>query len=273
MPPSMPHLHHRAVPTVRSVPLVSNQSLSDRYFVLTFALSAPDASPGQFMMVHGDDWGLAPFLPRPMSILRAEPQLEILVKRVGEGTALLTSATSSDCFTLQLPLGHPWGTCPRDHTPVLVAGGVGIAPLLFLAETMSKSAWSARRPILLYGGRSDGDLPLADRARRVTELRVATEDGSVGFRGRVTGLLRKVLDEVSGPVKLYACGPHGMMAAVANMAAERAVLCEVSLEAVMGCGRGVCLGCAVPRRDEGYLYACVDGPCLDSRTIHWETKR
>jgi dihydroorotate dehydrogenase electron transfer subunit len=146
---------------------------------------------------------------------------------------------------------------------VLIGGGVGIAPLIFLARALVDAG---QKPIALYGGRGDRDLPLDDELAELCELRVATEDGSRGTHGRVTELL----DGVLGPeVEVYTCGPDRMMAAVARICAERDIPCEASLETPMACGYGVCLGCPVPTTEGQYLYACTQGPCIDARRVDW----
>lgn len=250
------------------VPLLRRDSIGASHHVLTFDFEEPlVASPGQFAMVRGASWGEAPFLPRPMSILEAGRRPSILVKVVGEGTRRLASAEPGEPFTFHGPLGRGWSACPDDRTPVIVAGGVGVCPLLYLARSL---AGLGRRPVALYGGRSACELPLDDDLGHVAELRVATEDGSAGESGLVTVLLARLLEETHGRIKAYVCGPHRMMARVTQMCREADALCEVSLETMMGCGFGVCLGCAVPRAGGGYLYACSEGPCVDGFSVDWE---
>ena len=147
---------------------------------------------------------------------------------------------------------------------MFVAGGVGIAPLLFLARTLGNHQ---TKPVLLYGGRSNRDLPLSDDAAEFCQVQVATEDGSSGHFGRVTELLARYVDSNS---EVYTCGPNAMMAAVATYCASVQCACEVSLEAPMACGYGVCLGCAVPATAGGYMYACVKGPCVQSAEVDWQ---
>jgi dihydroorotate dehydrogenase electron transfer subunit len=253
-----------------AVPLARREDLGAGYHVLLFdARAAPlVVHAGQFAMVHAPGWGSEPLLPRPMSLLDVGEEPSILIKVVGEGTRRMASAAPGAVFRLHAPLGRPWGP-PDGALPVLVAGGVGVAPLVLLAEEIAASG--GVRPLALYGGRSARDLPLADRlAASCAELRVATEDGSHGRRGLVTALLTEALATLAPErVRIYTCGPHGMMAAVARIAAGAAVACEASLEAPMACGYGVCLGCAVARSAGGYLYACVDGPCVDARIVDW----
>jgi dihydroorotate dehydrogenase electron transfer subunit len=248
-------------------------SIGTAYQVLTYESEQPIAvAAGQFAMVRSETWGCAPLLPRPMSLLTGGHRPSILIKVVGEGTRRMAIASSGEPFLLLAPLGKPWSAVPRDHRPVLVAGGVGVAPLLFFARELAALGEDAARPLVLYGGRTAADLPLDRDLATISELRVATEDGSRGASGRVTALLGAALEEARAgqqAVKVYTCGPHAMMAAVAAMCAERGVLCEVSLETPMGCGYGVCLGCPVARTAGGYLYACVEGPCIDAAAIEW----
>ena len=250
------------------LPLLRRDSMGPSYHVLTFdADEEVVAFPGQFAMVRGATWGQAPLLPRPMSLLEAGRRPSILIKIVGEGSRRLAHASPGEPFDLLLPLGNRWSPCPDSHTPVLVAGGVGIAPLLFLAREL---AAAGRRPVTLYGGRTASDLPLHDELVRVSDVHLLTEDGSRGTQWRVTALLEPVIRDAGRPVKIYTCGPDRMMAAVAAIADKTTTLCEASLETPMACGYGVCLGCPVKRTSGGYLYACVDGPCVDARTIAWE---
>jgi dihydroorotate dehydrogenase electron transfer subunit len=246
-------------------------SIGTAYHVLTFEAETPvEARAGQFAMVRSATWGRAPLLPRPMSLLTAGERPSILIKVVGEGTQRMAHASSGEPFDLLAPLGRPWSPCPPDRRAVLVAGGVGVAPLIYLARDL---AAAGARPLALYGGRSAADLPLDTELAAASELRVATEDGSRGTRGRVTVLLERALDDLAAhdqPVKIYTCGPDAMMAAVAKLCEARGVPCEVSLETPMACGYGVCLGCPVPRRDsKSYLYACTEGPCVDAAAIDW----
>ena len=220
-------------------------------------------------MLRAQDWGNAPFLPRPMSLLAAGSEPAILLKVVGEGTRRMAQATVGQRYTWHAPLGHRWQP-PVGRRPLLVAGGVGVAPLLFLADELR--AAGVEDVVSVYGGRSARDLPLAEQLAECGILRITTDDGSRGLRGRVTQALQALLDDIANPDEwvIYTCGPHAMMAAVARLAAAAGVTCYASLEAPMGCGYGVCLGCPVARRDGSYLYTCVEGPCVDARLIDWK---
>jgi len=267
--------------TMRALALTNRKTLGAAYHVLEFHADPPlEARAGHFAMVRSASWGVAPLLPRPMSLLTSGERPSILIKVVGEGTRRMAHAETGELFDVHAPLGRPFSPCLSTHRPVLVAGGVGVAPLAYLARELfaergedSAGPGSPNPPVMLYGGRSRDDLPLSAELDRISDLRVCTEDGSRGERGRVTVLLEAALDELSkrgDAPRVYTCGPDRMMAAVAAICEQRGVPCEASLEAPMACGYGVCLGCPVPKRGGGYLYTCTEGPCVDARIIDWE---
>jgi dihydroorotate dehydrogenase electron transfer subunit len=248
-----------------TAPLLRRESMGDSYHVLSFdSPTSIEALPGQFVMVRGAQWGDAPLLPRPMSYLSAGRTPSILIKVVGDGTRRMARAEPGEPFSLLGPLGVPWRTPSPTRRPILVAGGVGVAPLLYLARSLSERGV---KPIAIYGGRSAKDLPLHDDLGELSDLRITTEDGSRGQKGRVTDVLEALL---GSDVEVFTCGPDRMMARVAELCAARDVPCEASLETPMACGYGVCLGCPVPLRQGGYLYACTEGPCVDARRVEWE---
>jgi dihydroorotate dehydrogenase electron transfer subunit len=247
-----------------TAPLLRRESVGASYHVLTFDVGRDfGVKPGQFLMVRGAEWGDAPLLPRPMSYLTGGPTPSILIKVVGEGTTRMARSEPGEPFSLLGPLGVPWRTPAPGRRPLLVAGGVGVAPLLFLGRTL---AAAGVRPVALYGSRTTRDLPLDDELAEVADLHVTTEDGSRGTRGRVTDALDALL---SDDVEVLTCGPDRMMAAVAERCARRDVPCQVSVETPMACGYGVCLGCPLPAAGGGYVYACMEGPCMDARRIDW----
>lgn len=249
---------------IATLPLTSRRALGAAYHVLSFEdPEAPVVLPGQFAMVRGAEWGDAPLLPRPMSYVSGGERPSILIKTVGEGTRRMARAEPGEPFVLLGPLGVPWREPDPKRTQVLVGGGVGIAPLLFLAHAIAQTG---RRAVAIYGGRGEHDLPLADELAEVSTLRVTTEDGSRGARGRVTDVLEPLLAPGN---EVYTCGPNAMMAAVAALCHAEGVPCEASLETPMGCGYGVCLGCPVPTTADRYAYACVEGPCFDADLVAW----
>ena len=261
----MPEIEHRHAPrSLITVPLLRRESIGNSYHVLSFDMpEGTPARPGQFTMIRGEEWGDAPLLPRPMSYLSGGQTPSMLVKVQGEGTLRMGRAEPGEPFALLGPLGIGWRAHDPARRQVLIGGGVGIAPLLFLArELIAQGA----KPVLLYGGRTARDLPLAQDALELCEVEFSTEDGSRGTRGLITELL---LRHLTPNAEVFTCGPDRMMAAVAAKCAAQGIPCEVSLEAPMACGFGICLGCAIPTMDGGFLYACAEGPCVDAARIDW----
>lgn len=240
--------------------------------VFRLRLEAPEmaaqARPGQFVMLkvrHGSD----PLLARPFSIHGAENgELFILYRVVGRGTKILSMARPGKKLALWGPLGRGFDLGVAN--PILVAGGMGMAPLPFAAEELVRKG---KRPAFLLGMlTTSGYVALVDAlAKRLQEVGVAvswaSEDGGLGRKGLVTALLAEALQD--GAAHILACGPMPMLKAVAALAAEHGAPCQVSLEAPMACGIGVCLGCALPAAGGGYLRACQEGPVLDSARLDW----
>jgi dihydroorotate dehydrogenase electron transfer subunit len=264
------------MPANRVSPLVDREALGGAYFLLTFrhAETAREARPGQFVMIKAGV-SAEPPLRRPFSILSVDAAREsftLFVKAIGRGSRALCAMATGETAQCLGPLGRPFTPPSAGEEALLVAGGYGIAPFRFLGEELQRAGRTAR---LFYGGRTAADLPLLDRLGGLgLTLVPATEDGSLGERGRVTVPLEAQLDAATGKVRLYACGPEAMMHAVARIAAVRSLPAEVSLDPWMGCGVGTCLACVVrvQGEDEGrwkYRCACTEGPVFDSARVVW----
>ena len=235
----------------------------------------PGFEPGQFAMLSPGPQGAAPrsdpLLPRPMAVYRERrengaAEIEILFKRHGRGTALLTGCEPGDRVALVGPLGR--GFALPSGRALLVAGGTGIASVYELAARLhARTRGSAR---VLLGARSAADLMGAsDFSALGVPLEIATEDGSLGARGLVTELLEAALAR-DAEAHVFACGPTRMMQRCAEIAEARGAACSASLENPMACGFGVCLGCAAPLREGGFALVCRDGPVFDARAVAWE---
>jgi dihydroorotate dehydrogenase electron transfer subunit len=217
----------------------------------------PRPDPGQFyMLTAAHRWGGGederPFLPRAFSVMRAsgDGALEFLLEDVGPGTARLAELDAGDDLWLLGPLGNGFAA-PRDgRRPVLVGGGVGIAPLVIWSEALGGAE-------TLLGFR---DAAHAEGAVLIPGARVATDDGSVGHHGLVTDLL--VAEIAEGGVEVYACGPPPMLEAIARLG----VPAQLAMESGMACGFGACFGCVVPTKD-GYVRLCVDGPVIEAAAL------
>ncbi|MBI5016570.1 MAG: dihydroorotate dehydrogenase electron transfer subunit [Deltaproteobacteria bacterium] len=249
--------------------VVQREPLGGEYFRLRLRPARPFAAePGQFVMVKTAD-GIDPLLRRPFSIHRmlagSSGEFEVLFRAVGAGTRLLARTHVGDRLDVLAPLGR--GFRLGGARPLLVGGGVGVAPLLFLAEAFLAQEV---RPRLLLGGRRDRDILCHDDfGCLAVPCALATEDGSLGEPGLVTRLLERELSAHAEDAAVYACGPTPMLAAVARLCRRRSVPCQVSLEAHMACGVGACLGCVVAGTRTAYLRVCKEGPVLDAEEVLW----
>ena len=224
----------------------------------------PEIAPGQFVQVRVDN-SPNTYLRRPISIHDvnyAEQTIDLLVQLVGEGTRHLGAANVGDRINLVLPLGNGYTFPERDEAVLLVGGGIGIAPLFYLAKCMTLKG---QHPVFLLGGKKASDLVRLDAFRMVGETLVTTEDGSLGEKGMVT--MHSVWKERKFD-RIYVCGPKRMMMAVADIAKANDVWCEVSLEHMMACGLGACL-CCVEDTVEGNLCVCKEGPVFNTRRLKW----
>jgi dihydroorotate dehydrogenase electron transfer subunit len=261
--------------------VIANTHLSGDYNVLALAAPAIAASvsAGQFVMLKARA-GHDPLLRRPFSvfeILRDQQGtvvgLTVLSKRIGPSTALLYDARPHDVIACLGPLGRPFTIVEPPVEAWMVAGGVGLAPFATLAETLTLRGV---RCTLFYGAQRSVDLFYVDFFRALgVNVVLATEDGSAGEHGRVTGPLSRMLSvqNPAAPLMVYACGPEGMLAATARLAAANARPCQVSVERIMGCGLGGCYSCVVPVRGEDgrahNVRSCLSGPVLAAEQIVW----
>jgi len=228
--------------------------------------------PGQFVHIAcGDPYDM--FLRRPFSLngwvrdgSGSRIGIEILARVKGRGTRWLAGLQPGDSVDVMGPLGTGFRIeAETARNVLLVAGGIGVAPLLPLAESLHDRG---RDVVVLVGARtSDGLLCEAEFRAMGFEVEVTTEDGSRGRQGLVSELVEGKL--AASASEIVACGPAPMLAAVARLAADHGAACQVSLEAVMGCGVGACMGCVVPASDGGRRRVCMEGPVFDAREIEW----
>ena len=239
--------------------------------VLTDSEPLPDMMPGQFVevRVEGDP---NTFLRRPISINdvdRDRNELHLLVAMVGSGTRQLGKLVEGMKLNVMFPLGNGFTLpTPDPHTGLLshhllVGGGVGVAPLLFLGRRIKEMGGE---PTFLLGARSASDLLLIDRFEEMGRVFVTTEDGSEGEKGFVTN--HSILHKESFDL-ISTCGPAPMMKAVAAYAQKADIPCEVSLENKMACGLGACLCCVEKTTDKGNICICTEGPVINSKRI-WQ---
>jgi dihydroorotate dehydrogenase electron transfer subunit len=232
------------------------------------------ARPGQFVMVRFPEQ-VDPLLPRPFSIHRlikpagVTTGLELLYKVVGKGTHALSLRQPGDYLSLTGPLGRGFAV-PADVVRIkIVAGGIGVAPMIFLLDYLNEHKHDLEGVEVFLGGRSKADLLCLDEFSTLgVPVHMTTDDGSSGDQCLVTDPLELAVAK-SLPDIIYACGPIDMLACIAGIANKYKIACQVSIEAMMACGMGACLGCAVASRHhpDHYLHACSDGPVFDIQEL------
>lgn len=263
--------------------VLSNQEISPGYFRMR--ILAPgysrSSNPGQFVMFRVQR-SLLPLLRRPFGIFRvgfmpadcdnmpAKEFIELIYKVVGNGTEIMQRLHQGDPVELLGPLGEGFDFGNPDEEKILVGGGIGLVPLYSLAEKLVENS----RVRLLMGGRTRDDIITVTEFERLgVETYVSTEDGSLGEEGLVTQVLVRKLDKYPNST-VFACGPMPMIEAVQKICFERGTPLQVSLEALMACGVGACLGCVVKGvgHTEGnphYLCTCKSGPVFKAEELDW----
>lgn len=249
--------------------VVSVEALGERFVLLKCTdpnAPLPPMMPGQFAQLRVDG-SKETFLRRPISINFVDTkqnQIWFLVQLVGAGSRALGRLKEGDTLNALLPLGNGFSipvSAEKKH--LLVGGGVGTAPLLYLGAQMNLMGM---RPTFLLGARTKDMLLQMEDFQRVGDVYVTTEDGSAGEKGFVTQhsiLFKQHFDRIS------VCGPSPMMKAVAKFARANSVPCEVSLENMMACGLGACL-CCVEKTVKGNVCVCTEGPVFDINELTWE---
>ncbi len=257
--------------------ITGNRGIAPGVYLMT--LRAPSvagqAHPGQFVMIRVQA-GLDPLLRRPFSVCGRfeDDEFGVLYKVVGRGTTLLSKKRSGECVQVLGPLGNGFQIDVASRPLWLVGGGMGTAPLLFLAQTLLERGKNGFSFLTGFSGQEDVLLPGAILPWNVA-TDIATDDGTIGYAGPVTELLKSrmtAVAETKGPGTICACGPSAMLQQVAALAEAAGAVCRVSLEATMACGMGVCLGCTVPgvpgeRRP--YLRVCTEGPVFPAEAVDW----
>jgi len=258
--------------------ILSNVKIASRlYRMVLEALSiARVASPGQFLHIRCTT-SYDPLLRRPFSVHRIkEGSVEILYRVVGKGTEVLSQRKAGEELSILGPLGSGFPIEEKVDTAILVAGGIGIAPLICLAEKLV----SSKKVYALVGARTK-ELILYEKELKGLgiDVRVATDDGSYGKKGMVTDLLRELLSTIYSllsTIIIYACGPRDMLREVAQISKSYGIRSEASFEENMGCGLGACMGCVIKVKSNAtttpfvYKRVCKDGPIFNLDDVVWE---
>ncbi len=251
--------------------VISNNLVTGKYYqlVLDAAQIGKKASPGQFVSILINN-GPEPLLRRPLGIHRVKKNgsLEILYEVKGKGTQNLSQKKSGEYLDVIGPLGNGFSILDTRYS-MLVAGGMGIAPLLFLAER-TRIQHPASRIEVLIGAKTKNQVLCEKEFRGLgCEVKIATDNGSCEFKGYVSDLLNKELSAIRHlPRAIFACGPKPMLKEVALLAKKYHIPAQVSLEEHMACGTGVCFGCVVKTK-AGYRRVCKEGPVFEANQIIW----
>lgn len=257
-----------------SAKVISNEQIAADIYRLKFynMKIAADCKPGQFVHIQCGR-GRNFILRRPFSIHRKNGggSFEILFQVVGEGTKALSNIKPRDELSLIGPIGNGFKIDDEARNILLVSGGLGIAPLIFLVDELLSEK---RRVCVLLGAANRERLLYAiDLKRLVRKLHIATDDGSQGHQGPIVDLLPETIEEFE-PEMIYACGPEGMLKRIAGIAGEYNIPAQVCLERRMACGVGACLSCVCKVKQEEkeiIKRVCIDGPVFKAEDIVWET--
>ena len=265
------------------VPIIEMESLAGQYVRLTFENSdfAADCKPGQFLTVLTTTLP-TPLLRRPFGVHDVKgDKVRILFKIVGPGTSLLAGYEPGENIDVLGPLGNGFSIPDKPGDFLLVAGGIGIAPIYYLAKSLMQNPGNKVR--LFFGGATKADLPTLELFESLDiQIAVTTEDGSYGEKGLVTTPLLLALENgFEHPAQIMACGPPPLLKAVSRIAEKFHTPAQVSLENIMACGVGSCLGCVCEvtecsrdhSKQTSYQRVCAEGPVFDSSAITWKEKR
>lgn len=246
--------------------VIKNEWVTSTYFKMTLSFETlPEIKAGQFAELRIDQTPTV-FLRRPISlhdVREDKKELDLLIQKVGDGTEWLSTRKEGDKVNVIFPLGNGFDTeLPEDKPVLLVGGGVGIAPLLHLGRVLASKGVKVH---FLLGFRTKaGILPL-NAYKEVGEVFITTEDGTEGDKGFVTN---HSLWNSADYARIFSCGPTPMMKALAKVAREKNIDCQVSLENKMACGVGACL-CCVTQTHEGHKCVCTDGPVFNINELPW----
>lgn len=259
------------------VQVLWNKTIGPGYYRIGMTCDEKYASaqPGQFVML-GLPERLDPLLRRPFSIHRNIQEkgrlrgIELLYKVVGVTTKKMATLDKGDELHLFGPLGRGFSVPDECRRVFIVAGGIGVAPMLFLVESLRRKSANLLESMVFLGGGSKEDLLCRDDFLSLgVNVHLTTDDGSEGDQCLVTLPFESMISRETRPDVIYACGPMAMIQCVIDIALAHAIPCQVSIETMMACGMGACLGCAVEGAavSNRYLHACVDGPVFDANEL------
>jgi dihydroorotate dehydrogenase electron transfer subunit len=251
---------------IEDLRVIENKHLNNDFFILKLSgnTKIPELKPGQFAQVRVDG-SPETFLRRPISIHDVDYEnntFKLLIQIAGKGTKTLSELMNGDILNLVYPLGNSFSLPYKNEKVLLVGGGCGIAPLLFLGKYLKSKNHA---PDILLGFRNRDRIIEYEEYSKIGKVFITTEDGSMGEKGYVTGHSVFSANQYD---RIYCCGPETMMKAIADYCNNRNISCEVSLENLMACGIGACLCCVVDTV-KGNLCTCTDGPVFNVNELKW----
>ena len=261
-----------------SAEVIYNKRIKKGYFEIALSAQAiaKTALPGQFVNIKVSE-GIEPLLRRPLSLHRVEGnKIFLLYEVLGKGTETLSRRKAGEDLSVLGPLGSGFSLHSTHYAlHILVAGGMGTAPLVFLAEKLAKG-----KTLVLIGAKTREDILCEEEFRKLGgEVKIATDDGSRGFKGHVSELLKQELLTIDyGLLTIYACGPKLLLKEISRISLERNIPAQLSLESHMACGIGACMGCAIKVKSQKskvktefeYKLVCKEGPVFEANQILWE---
>lgn len=249
--------------------ITSNEALNEHTFLMKVSpLNGEllqEVDPGQFVQVLVQD-SSAIFLRRPISINymdKLSNEMWLLIQNVGKGTKKLTEMKVGEELNILFPLGNSFSIPAPNKKALLIGGGVGTAPMLFLGKRLKEKGVHTE---FLLGGRTASDITQLEDFKKIGDVHITTEDGSKDVKGLVTHhpvLKEKQFDNI------YTCGPKPMMIAIARFATDKNIDCEASLENHMPCGFGACLCCVEKTKEHGNVCVCTEGPVFNINELQW----
>jgi dihydroorotate dehydrogenase electron transfer subunit len=251
---------------IEDLKVIGNKHLNNDSFILELSgnTKIPDFKPGQFAQVRVDG-SPDTFLRRPISIHDVDygkNAFKILIQIAGMGTKTLSKLGNGDILNLIYPLGNSFSLPSLNEQVLLVGGGCGIAPLLFLGRYLKANGFL---PDILLGFRNNARIIEFEEYHTIGNVFITTEDGSMGEKGYVTSHTVLTARQYN---RIYCCGPYTMMKAIAAYSKNKNIICEVSLENLMACGIGACMCCIVDTV-KGNLCTCIDGPVFNVNDLKW----
>lgn len=248
--------------------LIKKRSLKNNYYSLVFGSYSRtgDCQPGRFVHVLLPEGDI--YLRRAMSVAAVDhekQQIEIIFKVLGRGTHKLAGLMKKQPVNLLGPLGAPFKLPRKKEKTVIVAGGIGFPPLLYLAADLVGKGYDPENIEFFYGGRTFADIIERPRIKKLgVRFHPATDDGSFGGKGFITSFVDQYIKQRGADnLQLYSCGPAAMLKAVNDLGLKYRIPGQLALEAHMPCGTGICLGCVVPLVKGGYARVCVEGPVFE----------